>query len=278
LFDGDTGFGWKGARVENGRLLAGSTTAQFGNCQFRAAYDGSGIVTVGGKEYPVEGSGTLAIRETGGRGPVRVEGTSLRGVAIRPLHMKKLFDGRDLKGWRPIQNSNRAALARPIWTMRGNALRVEGGPASLEFEGEMFGDVAVQADVRTRSVHSNGGLFFRCVPGEFIQGYEAQIHNRCIDNNPAHPFRYCTGGIDDRQDARRLVSRDFETFRLTVVAVGRQVSTWVNGVQVTDWNDGREPDANPRKGSRIEPGTIQIQAHDPATDYEVHRVLAVPWD
>jgi hypothetical protein len=44
------------------------------------------------------------------------------------------------------------------------------------------------------------------------------------------------------------------------------MAVWVNGYQVTDWKDGRQPNENPRSGLRTEPGTIQIQGHDPTTD------------
>jgi hypothetical protein len=44
------------------------------------------------------------------------------------------------------------------------------------------------------------------------------------------------------------------------------MAAWVDGFQVSDWTDDREPHENPRKGLRLEPGTIMIQGHDPTTD------------
>ncbi len=58
------------------------------------------------------------------------------------------------------------------------------------------------------------------------------------------------------------------TFRMTVVANGPHLATRVSGYQVTDWADTRAKDANPRKGLRTDPGTIQLQAHDPMTNVE----------
>ena len=49
-------------------------------------------------------------------------------------------------------------------------------------------------------------------------------------------------------------------------ANGRHMATWVNGYQMTDWTDDRKPDPNPRKGLRVEPGTISLQAHDKTTN------------
>jgi hypothetical protein len=89
---------------------------------------------------------------------------------------------------------------------------------------------------------------------------------------------YATGAIDDRQNARRLVSRDGEPFVLTVVARGRHISTWVNGFQVTDWTDSRPQNETPRRGLRTEAGTVQLQAHDPDTDLGFGKVTVAPID
>ena len=44
------------------------------------------------------------------------------------------------------------------------------------------------------------------------------------------------------------------------------MSAWVNGIQVSDWTDTREVNENPRRGLRLEAGTIMIQGHDPKTN------------
>jgi hypothetical protein len=44
------------------------------------------------------------------------------------------------------------------------------------------------------------------------------------------------------------------------------MGAWVNGIQVSDWTDIRDVDVNPRRGKRLEAGTIMIQGHDPTTD------------
>jgi len=60
--------------------------------------------------------------------------------------------------------------------------------------------------------------------------------------------------------------------------VGRHMAAWVNGVQVSDWVDTRPPDDNPRKGLRLEAGTIQLQGHDPTTDLSFRslRIREIP--
>jgi hypothetical protein len=53
---------------------------------------------------------------------------------------------------------------------------------------------------------------------------------------------------------------------MTIHADDKHMAGWVNGYQVSDWTDNRAPHENPRKGLRLEAGTIIIQGHDPTTD------------
>src|SRR5207253_1190198 len=189
-------------------------------------------------------------------------------LAVRPLGLTSIFPGANLAGWGRIEHPRRQPERRTDWQVVDGALRVSGGPGCLEYRGGRFGDVVLQVNARTRARYANGGVFFRSQPGLFLMGYEAQIYNRCEGGDPSRPSRYATGAIDDRQNARRLVSRDFQPFTLTVIARGPHLATWVNGYQVTDWTDDRRPDDNPRQGRRTEPSTIQLQAHDGGTDIE----------
>ena len=65
---------------------------------------------------------------------------------------------------------------------------------------------------------------------------------------------------------------------MKLVATGKHMAAWVNGIQVSDWTDTREPNKNPREGARTEAGTLQIQGHDPTTDLSFRklRIAEVP--
>ena len=274
LFDGAIDFGWKGARVENGRLIGGTTAARVPRCQLSGGFAGSGTIVVGGRGFVVKHGQRLLLVDTGASGPIRMgDGVAVESLVVRPLGLTPLVNGRDLAGWKSIRRAGPSDEPDPYWRAELGVLRAVGGPGAIEYAGELFGDLVLQIDVRSRAVHSNGGVFFRSVPGQFMNGYEAQLHNRCLDDDPARTFRYATGGLDDRQDARRLASRDFESFRMTIIADGPHIATWVNGVQTTDWTDERPPHENPREGQRLAAGSLQLQAHDPATDFEVRQVL-----
>ena len=271
LFDGKTTFGWKDAKVAEGGLTGGQTTSEFGRYLLHAEVVKPGTISLAGKPKSVT-AGEFRFEHTGPRGAIALgEGLVLRSLTIRPLELKPLFNGRDMTGWQRIDRQTIPAEKRPSWKVDDGGLRAVGGPGAVEHPG-LFGDFVLQVDVRTRAKEANGGVFFRSRPGDFMNGYEAQVYNRCEDNDPGKPSTYSTGSLDDRQLARRLVSRDNETFRMTVIAVGPHISTWVNGHQLTDWTDTREKHDNPRQGLRTDPGTLQLQAHDPQTDVEFRAV------
>jgi 3-keto-disaccharide hydrolase len=75
-----------------------------------------------------------------------------------------------------------------------------------------------------------------------------------------------TGAIYRRIPARKVVPNDREWFAMTLIAAGPHLRTWVNGYPVVDWIDKRPPDENPRNGSRVKPGHLSLQGHDPTTD------------
>ena len=75
-----------------------------------------------------------------------------------------------------------------------------------------------------------------------------------------------TGGLYNRQPTRRVVSSDREWFTATIVAQGKHIATWVNGLQCTDYVDDKPPASTARKGSFLGKGCVSVQGHDPTTD------------
>ena len=141
------------------------------------------------------------------------------------------------------------------------SLAMNGGPGHMELM-QTLGDFCVQVRVKTLASNVNSGLFVRCVPGEAMNGYECQVHHG-YNNDRRLPDDSGMGAIFRRMPARAALSDENEPAHVTLVADGPHFATWVEGIQVVDWTDTREPDANPRKGLRLEAGTLQLQAHDP---------------
>jgi uncharacterized protein with LGFP repeats len=81
-----------------------------------------------------------------------------------------------------------------------------------------------------------------------------------------------TGGIYNRQPARKVVSRDREWFTKTVIAAGKHIAVWVNGYLVSDWTDTRPEKDNARQGARTRAGSIGLQGHDPTTDLSFRNI------
>ena len=183
-----------------------------------------------------------------------------RNIKLKPLGAKSLFNGKDLSGWKTYPNMASVFSVKPDGWMHA-----AGGPGQLETEGA-YGDFTLQLEARTNAKGLNSGIFFRCIPAEEMNGYECQIDNDYKDGDRSKPDDCGTGGIFRRQNARKVVPDDMKPFYMTIHTDGPHMATWVNGYQVCDWTDTREPNPNPRRGLRLEPGTIIIQGHDPTTD------------
>jgi hypothetical protein len=183
-----------------------------------------------------------------------------RNIRLKPLNLSPIFNGRDLSGWKEYPE-----MASKFSVNANQELNVVNGKGQLETT-QQYGDFLLQFDCQTHAKLLNSGIFFRCIPGEQMNGYECQIQNGFKDNDRNKPLDCGTGGIYRRVDARRVVADDEKWFTTTLLAEGAHVAVWVNGFQVTDWTDTRKPDKNPRKGLRVEPGTLMIQGHDPTTN------------
>ncbi|MBX3412108.1 MAG: DUF1080 domain-containing protein [Pirellulales bacterium] len=183
-----------------------------------------------------------------------------RNIKLKPLGLEPLFNGQDLTGWKEFPGK-----ASKFSVTDAGELHIENGNGQLETE-RSFGDFVAQWQVQTQGRHLNSGVFFRSIPGEFTQGYECQIQNAFEGNDRSKPVDCGTGGFYRRQNARRVMSNDFQWTPMTLIVSGNHMAAWVNGIQVSDWTDSRPPDANPRKGTRRETGTISLQGHDPTTN------------
>ncbi len=279
LFDGQSTLGWQHATVAKGALQGGATTIAWGPCAVRAQFAQGGIISVGGQERQVAaGPFTLSDSDSTVCAPIQLgPGVRLTQLAIRPLALTSLAPQQGLTGWRVMAHPKLPADQDAIWTGQNGIIRAVGGPSCLQYEAKRFADFILQVSVRTGRRHANGGVFVRARPDDFLNGYELQIFHRAEFDDPTRPARWSTGAIDDRVNARRVVSRDSELCCLTVVAQGRQLSTWVNGFQQVDWRDDRPLHDNPRVGCRLEAGTLQLQAHDRDSELEFHRIHIADW-
>lgn len=233
-------------------------------------------VTAQGGRFVVKLDGNQVLDYTDpkplGRGPIGLQFNSglakFRNIKLKPLGLHSIFNGRDLDGWTQFPGKNSVYSV----TAEG-ALNVKNGNGQLESR-EQFGDFVLQLEIFSNGKHLNSGIFFRSIPGEFWNGYESQIQNGYADGDRSKPLDCGTGGFYRRQNARKVVANDFDWFHKTLVVSGSHMATWVNGFQVSDFTDTRPADPNPRKGLRLEKGTLIIQGHDPTTDLSFRNLQA----
>ncbi|MBL8815699.1 MAG: DUF1080 domain-containing protein [Planctomyces sp.] len=197
---------------------------------------------------------------------------AFRKVLLRPLAPQMLWNGMDLTGWNVVPGS------KSEFAVRDGLLHVSGGPGFLE-SSDQFGDFILHVEARTNGDSLNSGVFFRAIQGTEAapsNGYEMQIHNGFLDGDRSKPKDAGSGAIFRRVPARYVVASDREWFTETLIAQGDKIATWVNGYQVVNWQDTREPNENPRQGQRSAPGHFSLQGHDPGTDLDFRAIRVQP--
>lgn len=276
--------------------LGGSPTGEWGSVTCRAQPKETLIETVapgGGR-----GASRLGGDENPGRATVELRAESgtvlqVRNVKLQPLGAESLFNGKDLTGWKVFPDR------KSTFAVVDGAINVKNGPGDLQTE-QQWANFLLQLECISNGTHLNSGVFFRARPNEYQQGYEAQVRNQFTEE-PKQEYTieefdpktnektgatkvklqavdYGTGAIYRRVPARRAVAKDKEWFTLTVLADGRHLATWVNGVQVVDWTDHRPLADTARKGCYLNKGVISFQGHDPTTDLSFRniRIQALP--
>lgn len=203
-----------------------------------------------------------------GRGFIGVklyQGTIRIGaLTVKPVLSQKLFNGKDLGNWKTHDVIDAGVN-------ENGELTVKNGNGSLE-SALRYGDFNLSLDVYVNGEGLNSGVFFRCIPGEKMNGYECQVHFGFLDGDRTKPQDCGTGGIFRRVNARKVIGNDKEWVNVYINAVGNHFAVWVNGEQVSDWTDTRKPDPNPRRGLRLDAGTIQLQGHDATSDFKFRNI------
>jgi Domain of Unknown Function (DUF1080) len=299
LFDGSSTFGWEkdgDVEVRDGMLVVGgekattlvpTTPFRFFYAEFEVSRDGKEWTTGKLDRFPTGVGGYGVTMTTRGLPPgfeVRLKNNIqlefavtaktqvyLRSARLLPNKMDSLFNGKDLTGWRQFQPTKDKKVSSKFSVTKEGWLNVKDGPGDLQTEGQ-WADFVAQFECISNGKHLNSGLFFRCIPDQYQQGYEAQIRNEWEGDDRTKPVDFGTGAIYRRQKARKVVSTDGEWFTMTVAAHGRHIATWVNGYQVTDWTDDRKENDNARNGFKKGKGALSIQGHDPTTDLSFRNI------
>ena len=184
---------------------------------------------------------------------------AFRDIRIRPLGLEPMLD-QELTQWKKYPD-----MDGDFTVNEDGDLHVNGGKNQLETR-ESYDNFFLLSQYKIDKPEMNSGIFFRCIPGDEMMGYECQINNDFVNGSRLSPADCGTGGIFRRQDARIVAGENGTWSTVLLHAYDNRVAGWVNGVQVSDWEDTRDEDENPRRGRRDQAGTIMIQGHDPETD------------
>jgi hypothetical protein len=159
---------------------------------------------------------------------------------------KKLFNGKDLKGWK--------IYGTELWYVQNGELVCESGP-DKEYgyfaTEDSFKDFELTLEFNQVS-NGNSGVFFHCsVEGTKITGWQAEVA----------PLNHSTGGIYESygrgwlikpDSAKEKYLKEGEWNTMKVRVKGNQVTTWLNGQEMVTLNDDKIGASN---------GKIALQIH-----------------
>lgn len=201
LYDGATDYGWKttgDVKIDKGILTIGgekeaalATKSAFGafelivNYRLEGAKGGFQVTSSDGKVVSTEASTppatefkdyTLTAPSSSKAGPITITtspGTTMhiKSIVLKPLGAKSIFNGKNLEGWKEIPGKKSKFTVNSA-----GELNVKDGNGDLQTI-DQWDDFVLQLDIISNGDHLNSGVFFRCLPGEFWSGYEAQVRN-----------------------------------------------------------------------------------------------------
>ena len=171
----------------------------------------------------------------------------LATVANASFAQKKLFNGKDLKGW--------TVAGTEKWYVEKGELICESGPDKKYgylVSDKSFKNFELTVEFKQES-NGNSGVFFHCsIEGTKIAGWQAEVA----------PPNHNTGGIYESYGREWLIKPDPEKEKvlkdgdwntMKVRMEGNKVTTWLNGEQMVVLEDEKIGAAT---------GKIALQIHD----------------
>ena len=139
---------------------------------------------------------------------------------------------------------------------------------------DTYTNYMMQVQYRQENASGRSSLFVRSLPGRENTGYEISLQNF-----PRRADREADRGVDaggflGAQDARYIRPLDNHWNHLTVVVMGRQIQTWVNGVPVSKIKDRRT--ISTPTGPFLGPGTIRFSTPPDNSEFQFRRLTVLP--
>ena len=141
---------------------------------------------------------------------------------------------------------------------------------------DVFGNYVLQMQYRQGINSGRASLFVRGLPGQKNSGYEISLQNF-----PTRQDRESVRGVDagafpQRKDGRYVRAQDLQWTYLTVAAMNRQLTTWVNGVPVCEIEDRRTVPHPPDTGPFLQPGVVRLSVPDDNPSFQFRQLTVSP--
>jgi len=196
-------------------------------------------------EYGLSETGYISLQDHGSKAWFR--NMKIKELAKTPKAKVALFNGVDLTGW--------IAYGTEKWFVQDSLLVCESGPdKGYGYFGtqQYYKDFDLTADFKQVS-NGNSGIFFRStVEGTTVSGWQCEVAPKGNDSGGIYES-YGRGWLHQIPDSLENVLKvgDWNTMRVKVV--GPEVTTWLNGTEMTHLTDSLIGATN---------GRIALQIHD----------------
>lgn len=196
-------------------------------------------------EYGLARKGLLCLQDHG-------DPASFRNIKVKELPRKtrevELFNGRDLHGWEAYGNE--------LWYVQDGLLVCESGP-DKEYgylaTREYYDDFDLTVEFR-QEYDGNSGVFIRSFieEGVKINGWQVEVAPKGEGTGGVYES-YGRGWLEQITPEKEEVLKEGEWNTLRIRVEGDRITSWLNGVEMVDFRDGKIGAGQ---------GRIALQIHD----------------
>jgi hypothetical protein len=141
---------------------------------------------------------------------------------------------------------------------------------------DTYTNYALQMQYYQGKDSGRSGLFIRSLPGQVKTGYEISLQNFPKREDREAAKGVDAGGFPQIEDARYVRAQDRQWTYLTVVAVDRQIQTWVNGIPVCGYTDRSLVQEDKPTGPFLKPGTVRLSVPRENKEFRFRRLTISP--
>lgn len=203
-------------------------------------------------EYGLSETGYISLQDHGSK-------AWFRNMKIKQLPKKKkpeakLFNGVDLSNW--------VAYGTEKWYVQDGLMVCESGPDKAYgylATDQYYKDFDLTVDFKQIS-NGNSGIFFRStVEGTKVSGWQVEVAPQGHDSGGIYES-YGRGWLHQIPDDMENILKQGEWNTMRIKVVGSEVTTWLNGQEMTHLNDPLIGKANGRIALQIHSGGgIKVQ-------------------